>query len=343
MNGSIKKEMLFFKEQGFFETPKICQIEITTVCPLKCPQCYKSLTPKHANFEALCKRLEEAKKAGVGSIMINGGEPMMHPYFLKLISYISDKLLLDVYCFLSGYGITENVAKKLDNKKVHITFSLNGSIQEINDKSRDGYDYAVNAFQIFKGLSIPCGINWVGRKDNVGDFENLIKFAEENGVKWINVISNKLSCGEIKSAMAYEDYQYLSEVIKKYRNKGKVDIQIEGCNSLLNYFLYQKKLPITFNGCQAGRMVYFIDIDGNYMPCSHLQYKEKFSDIISYWKRSKVLHMLRQSNGMEKCSGCKYAAHCFVCKASSQETHDDFFACNKACVLRKEIEDEEHY
>ena len=25
MNGSIKKEMLFFKEQGFFETPKICQ------------------------------------------------------------------------------------------------------------------------------------------------------------------------------------------------------------------------------------------------------------------------------------------------------------------------------
>ena len=93
MNGSIKKEMLFFKEQGFFETPKICQIEITTVCPLKCPQCYKSLTPKHANFEALCKRLEEAKKAGVGSIMINGGEPMMHPYFLKLISYISDKLL----------------------------------------------------------------------------------------------------------------------------------------------------------------------------------------------------------------------------------------------------------
>lgn len=94
----------------------------------------------------------------------------------------------------------------MDNKKVHITFSLNGSIQEINDKSRDGYDYAVNAFQIFKGLSIPCGINWVGRKDNVGDFENLIKFAEENGVKWINVISNKLSCGEIKSAMAYEDF-----------------------------------------------------------------------------------------------------------------------------------------
>lgn len=41
-----------------------------------------------------------------------------------------------------------------------------------------------------------------------------MKFAEENGVKWINVISNKLSCGEIKSAIAYEDYQYLSEVIK---------------------------------------------------------------------------------------------------------------------------------
>lgn len=160
---------------------------------------------------------------------------------------------------------------------------------------------------------------------------------------WINVISNKLSGGEIKSAMTYEDYRYLSRVIKEYQKKNKVIIQIEGCNSVLNHFLCQRKLLVTFNGCQAGRMVYFIDIDGNYMPCSHLLYKENFSNALSYWKNSKVLYTLRQSNKVEKCNGCRYAKNCFICKASSQETHDDFFKASTTCALRKEIRNAKYH
>lgn len=342
MNNKMKQEIIHFKNKGYFNTPKICQIEITTVCPLNCSQCYKNLTPKHADYKTLCKRLEDAKNIGVKSIMINGGEPMMHPDFLKIISFIVKDLEMEAYCFLSGYGITKDTGKKFDSNKVHVTFSLNGSTHDVNKKSRDGYNEAVNAIRIFKELKIPCGINWVGRRDNVEDFEQLLKFAEQNHVAWINIISNKLCNGKVHSPMSYDDYQRLCNTIHAYQKTGKVNIQIEGCNSVLNNLLHPKKRLVTFNGCQAGRMTYFIDIDGYYMPCSHLQYKEKYSDALSYWKNSNVLHTLRESNQMTKCNGCQYAADCFFCKATEQETHDDFFKNSKTCILRRKIEREEY-
>lgn len=36
----MRKELDFFKRNGYFPYPKTMQIEITTMCPLRCPQCF---------------------------------------------------------------------------------------------------------------------------------------------------------------------------------------------------------------------------------------------------------------------------------------------------------------
>lgn len=323
----------FFMTHGYLKQPKILQMEITNVCPLKCPQCYKKEHPIHADFNMLCKKLDEAKSFGVRSIMINGGEPLTHPDFLKIIDYISNVLEIDVYCFLSGFRITKEIAEALRNDRVYVTFSLNGSTNEINSLSRDGFELSINAINIFKEKGIRCGINWVERADNVFDFPNIVKFAEENEVSWVNIISNKISNGKINSPMSSEDYIYLADFVNSYQ--GKIEIRIEGCNNILRYFMGNTKMGIAHNGCQAGRLVYFIDVDGNYMPCSHLFYPEEFQSAKEYWEQSEVLQRLRDSNKIEKCKECIYGKQCKFCKAASLNTHEDFYENYLDCPMRK--------
>ncbi|SFR68147.1 radical SAM protein [Anaeromicropila populeti] len=325
----------FFSRNGYLPVPKILQLEITTVCPLKCPQCYKSLNPKHIQMNTLTNILNEAKNAGVKSIMLNGGEPAVHPDFIKIVKMISQEYGMNAYCFLSGYNMTEKYANELNSDGVFVTFSLNGSCEEVNGLSRDGFQYSINALQLFNKLHIPCGINWVARKDNVFDFPELVQLAKRLQVKWINIIRNKIVNDSIQADLQTDEYEYLAKLIKEYRNE--IEIRIEGCNSILTYFIGDRAGDL-FNGCQAGRIAMFADIDGDFMPCSHLYYKEKAESLLDYWNHSEALKRLRESNKVEKCEGCIKAKNCYFCKAGAKETHDNFFAPYEECAYKNFVQ-----
>ena len=66
--------------------PETMNIELTTNCPLHCPQCYCSLTGgKNIDLNIAVHRIQEGAEMGVKEVMLSGGETLCYPHIYELI------------------------------------------------------------------------------------------------------------------------------------------------------------------------------------------------------------------------------------------------------------------
>ena len=99
----------------------------------------------------------------------------------------SKKLEMELYISTGGVEIQDelyDIMTQLDA----LYISLNGSTEEVNQKSRDGFKAAKRMLFEAKKRGIKTRINWVARRDNVEDFPQLCKFAEDVGVEAIDIL-----------------------------------------------------------------------------------------------------------------------------------------------------------
>lgn len=318
----------FFREKGYFKFPPILQIEITQKCPLSCPQCYKNLDEKEMPFDFLKDSIINASRNGTKHIVLNGGEPFVYSKIFDVLEIV-DRLDVQVTLFTSGYGIhLEEVQALKVYQNLHIGVSFNGSCEAIHSLSRDGFDISYSAAKLFAEQNLHYFINWVARHDNVMDFEDLILFAQKNKADFINIVGNKLDgTGKIFQSLTRADYEYLKKVIINNRSI----CSIQNCYNTLQVFCYGANKSHII-GCAAGITFCCINVDGSFMPCTHLYYPEKYSDLNQYWEKSKVLYMLRHRKTTGRCSTCINSPYCNFCKAMSEQSYRNFDIGLPNCV-----------
>ena len=313
------------------------QIEITNRCSLSCPQCYKPDVPlrKDMDVSLFLKILQEANQLNVSTLMLNGGEPLEHNK-ISLILHLLENYNFQVHCISSGYGLTDDIIDMLKSLEMDIklSISLNGSTEEIHGLSRDGYKYGIAAIKKLVKNNIQTGINWVCRRDNVRDFPLLVEYAKENHVSWINIAANKLTgSGMLDSPLETDDYVFLLDYLKNQTVVDKKFIRVQYCFSLLND-LRDFGINQHLSRCPAGSLSCCVDVNGNYLPCTHLYFPEKFGSIAEYWNQSEVLNELRIINISQKnCSGCAKSSPCHFCKAMFINTAEHFSEKPKDCPV----------
>ena len=327
------EDFTFFKKHGYLQTPRIFQIEITNKCPLNCRQCYKDVdNPRHIDFEVLERSVCEAADLGVKRIMINGGEPLMYPKFIEAVSLMNSKGILPT-CFSSGAGLTPQIVKSLKKLEIEFLVSFNGSTKEVHERSRDGYDIAIKAVNLLQSFNVEFGINWVARHDNTKDLPAMIQFARSMGAKGITVVCDKVTGNyEVESPLAAEDFEYLSKILRMPENEKYMAIQ--NCNNILATYSYNMPKSRLY-GCPAGIMSCTITVNGQFVPCPHLYYPEKFNSIKEYWENSLYLDALRNSytEKLEFCDTCARNSRCRFCRAISSISHKDFTKGYKDCPI----------
>ena len=320
------KTKKYFLKNGFFDVPQHLQIEITDECPLKCPQCYKTDKEyKYMSWDVFKDIIDQAVSCGIENIYYNGGEPLIHPQICDFIEYVNNTGIKQMM-FTSGAGLTREKLDSIYSKNVSVNLSFNGSNNEINSRSRDGFDISLHASKEMRNCGIKFQINWVARHDNVYDLNNMIVFGKEIGASAINIVCNKLTAfGEIVSPLTYNDYMYIKEMI----NENEDYLGVQNCYGILLSLLGVPKNKLY--GCQAGIRVMAVTCDGYFMPCTHLYYPEKFQGIMEYWKHSDILSKLRKIDVLEYCDDCEA---CRVCHSISKESHEDFNVGYKECPVR---------
>lgn len=239
-------------------------IEITKNCNLKCPYCFYSKGEKSTNnfftLESLAKLLNEFNKANV--FLLTGGEPLLHPDFLKIINILKDRG--DVTVFTNGTLLEEKLFNDDFLKSIEFIYISIDDCNEIqNNLFRGEFKNTLqNIKSLIKINNEKVVIKLCVHSDNIFRFEEIFKYYLNIGVKHFSInfifsnifsdISNTLYSNELLKIFTlfenyrdyWQDYEYIS-ILKGFLLNGK------------NY----KSL------CKCGTEIVFIDTDCNYYNC----------------------------------------------------------------------------
>lgn len=321
--------------------PRAMNLELTTCCPLHCPQCYCTLNGgKHLDYHIAVKRLQEAAEAGVVSVNLSGGETTCYPRLVDLVREARN-VGISPNIATSGYHFTQELFDSLCEAGIEgIYISLNGSQKEINELSRDGYQLAIDALKLLDMNHYQKSfINWVMHSNNADDFDNVVCIAEKYHINHLVILSFKPdSHHQLDSFPSSKQIVQIAEFIKNYR--GHVKIMIETCFSQLLAVCFETKLLGNLNvglkkGCGAGRWMLNIDVDGRFSPCRHLDYYEQWDSLQDYWSKSSVLDTIRsiEEKIHKPCCNCYYQTNCRHCLAINSKLHGELYLGFENCTL----------
>lgn len=328
------------KEFRTFYAPVQMNLELTSRCPLRCPQCYCDLNKgKDLPLDKALYWLENAAKHGVSQINLSGGETMCYPHLHQLIEFCRDHGLQSNVA-LSGWGIDEKSLQRLMDCGVNnIYISLNGSTDAINQKSRDGYALAIRALELLQKKAFAnTYINWVMHSFNADDFPAMLELAERYGVSELVVLVFKPNADhELPSLPTGEQVREIAKTIRAYQ--GPVKVTVEGCFSQLRAVLNQRFFTNlnrgVSRGCGAGRDGISVSADGKLTPCRHLEIEEDWDDILAYWQGSETLKKLRamEDEPQSPCNSCKYQRYCLPCAAVNYKQKGSIFMGCSCCPI----------
>ncbi len=283
----------------------ILQLEVTNACPFNCPQCYKSdLSYKHMPLEQVFQLINEAHALGVKIIVLNGGEPLLHPNISEILRYL-DELKIEHNLFTSGFGLdAESITSILSSEYLHLYISLNGSNKRIHSYSRDGWEESYNTAKLLGKLQREFAISWVARSDNVYDLPSLVETCRSHNIPYIAVIANKkLPDGSVQSPLSCEEFKFLVNYIKT-QEVGLPEIFVEKCYTDLILAIYGKP-----SYCFAGRTGCAVSVDGKFMPCIHQDFPQIHCSISDYLRSNST-----SINSAKLCNSCAFGV-CNRCSA----------------------------
>ena len=111
---------------------------------------------------------------GTAQVQFSGGEPLLYSNLLKIISYSHLRGLRTVMS-TSGMGLSEKMAAELKTSGLDCCYiSLNGSREKIHQLTRDGYEYAIQALEIFRKSELQQLLIWVAYHEKLRDLPRLI-------------------------------------------------------------------------------------------------------------------------------------------------------------------------
>ncbi|MCD7936833.1 MAG: radical SAM protein [Tannerellaceae bacterium] len=313
--------------------PESLHIELTSRCPLQCPQCYKEHGESQLASATLQELIRQADQASVFQIALGGGEPLLYPDLPDVIRAISNRGMA-VILTTSGVGLTRQRLDRLMKAGVdHIQVSLNGSTEEVHSKSRQEYNQACQALVLLAETTLSYGINWVARMDNIDDLPALVRLARKYKVSNINILRYKPSPGESYQEIALipEKQQQLLRTIKEVK-----DIPLKTDSAYSSLLCFLSNHPGLFTGCGAGRRFMAIDAKGHFRPCSHVPMTEQNNSILDYWYHSSHPDIFRriEDHITGSCKICQFLPGCRGCRAiTSAGNH--FYAGEKDCSFFK--------
>ena len=336
----LRQGTIPYVEPLVYETPCLMNLELTTKCPLRCPQCYCTLEGgKDLPLELAEHWIREAEKAKVQTINLSGGETMCYPHIHEVVRSVAEKGM-EPNIAVSGYRFTKSELEQFIQDGIgEICVSLNAPSREKNSLTRDGFDLAVRALEVLKEGRFPrtC-INWVMHNSNADTFSEMLKLAEDYRVSAIAVMVFKPdAANQRKSLPTVEQMKTVSSVIKRY--KGPVKIEIESCFSQMRAlvgktFFFNKNVGVT-RGCGAGRDAVSITVDGEITPCRHIEIEENTKDLMEYWKTSSTVQKLRtvEERMEEPCSACSLRRNCLPCMAVNLKMNKALYMGENTCEL----------
>ena len=244
-------------------------LEITNVCNFKCKHCYNSSGENKAiefSMEEFNKTVSEFLKYKITSVVLSGGEALLHPKIWDFIDTLRE-CNLDVTLLTNGKLLNDENVKKLKNKKVYVQISLDGASQVTNDFIRypGSFDAVINALTELNNQKYTdrLSVNTVINSVNCNEVLEIIKICEKFSVATIGFsFLNNSGRAKENGLFINEDKLYHTiDRINKNRNGKNIEV---------------KPINVThkcrFCGCEDEVFLNpVVDVHGNIYMCEFLR------------------------------------------------------------------------
>ena len=162
---------------------------ITRTCNLRCVHCYSDSNaaqyPGELNWEQMEKVVEDLAAYEVPSLLLSGGEPMIHARFFDLVDKATE-LGLKLTISTNGTLITPEKAALLKAANVaYVGISLDG-IGKIHDEFRrkeGAFDAAVRGFKNCHDVDQKTGLRLTLTSHNVENIDQILDFIEDKEIQ----------------------------------------------------------------------------------------------------------------------------------------------------------------
>jgi len=162
---------------------------ITRTCNLRCIHCYSDSAgvkyPGELEWDQMQAVVDDLAAYKIPSLLLSGGEPIVHPRFFDLVELASSKGL-KLTISTNGTLIDAGRAAQLKAAEVaYVGISLDG-IGPIHDhfRGKDGaFDAAVRGFRACHEADQKTGLRLTLTRHNVENIEAILDFIEAEGIK----------------------------------------------------------------------------------------------------------------------------------------------------------------
>jgi len=162
---------------------------ITRTCNLRCVHCYSDSQamgyPGELTWEQMESVVSDLAAYQVPSLLLSGGEPLVHPRFFDLVEKASSSGL-KLTISTNGTLITPEKAALLKKANVaYVGISLDG-IGKIHDEFRrkeGAFDAAVRGFRACHEVGQKTGLRLTLTRHNVENIERILDFIEEEQIQ----------------------------------------------------------------------------------------------------------------------------------------------------------------
>lgn len=317
------------------------QFHVTNACNLRCKHCYEGGCPSivewgYGDFiKAIDSLWSCFQKWGVlGEISIIGGEPTLHPDFIKMVDYLGHRQdVVAISILTNGVRLTSEQIDLFKRNNCYVQISIDGVTKSAHDyiRGNGNYDRAIESLKKLKEEGIKTSVHFVLSKYTYPLSENFFEMLVENGVKRVSFsrivpfgnakVDDMLSASETR-----ETYDFINRMKEKFSES---DLHVSSTRPLWCNFGYSGKCPV------AIQTITVLE-NGDIMPCRRLPIvigNIKKDNFYKIWYTDDTLNKLRDRSAIEKCGKCKFVNDCGGGRCLAYAVYGDYMRKDPQCWL----------
>ncbi len=165
---------------------KTVYVEITNQCNLNCRTCYNRSGLNRERRELSAARLEEILQVflpyGLERFLLSGGEPTLHTEFDSVLDLVGKYPQISFGVVTNGTNPNRKLAGYVNDGKMSLQISLDGSCEEENAKTRGpgNFEKTIAFARQIHNTKEPPLLKMVLSQQNRGDLEAFYRLAREN-------------------------------------------------------------------------------------------------------------------------------------------------------------------